>query len=33
MRSHLREEHDYRMRSSKEKQADKVKQAAKKAAH
>ena len=33
MRSHLREEHDYRMRSGKEKQADKVKQAAKKAAH
>ena len=33
MRNHLREEHDYRMRSGKEKQADRVKQAAKKAAH
>ena len=33
MRNHLRKEHDYRMRSGKEKQADRVKQAAKKAAH
>ena len=33
MRNHLCEEHDYRMRSGKEKQADRVKQAAKKAAH
>ena len=33
MRNHLCDEHDYHMCSGKEKQADRVKQAAKKAAH
>ena len=33
MRNHLRDEHDYRMRSGKEKQADRVKHTAKKAGH
>ena len=33
MRVHLRDEHEYRMRSGKEKQADKVKHIAKKAGH
>ena len=33
MRVHLRDEHEYRMRSGKEKQADRVKHTAKKAGH